>query len=25
VSDVLDRPHDERARHRRDELVRLGE
>ena len=25
VTDVLERPHDERARHRRDELVRHGE
>jgi DNA-binding response OmpR family regulator len=25
INDVLERPHDERARHRRDELVRHGE
>jgi DNA-binding response OmpR family regulator len=25
VTDVIDRPHDERAKHRRDELVRHGD
>lgn len=25
VRDVIERPHDERARHRRDELIRLGD